>query len=121
MWNAALPDTTAAADPIALVPSKNCTEPAAVAGLKQQRPVVAEAGATSWLVRAVDITTTQDRLSMTFRGQQDQSASVLFDAMGLRQWLSILHRAWSTAQWPTPVWPDWIRRDETAPPDAIRH
>ena len=94
---------------------------AAVAGLKQQMPVVSEARSPSWVVKAIDITTTRASLSMTFRGEQDQSASLRFDATGLRQWLSILHRAWSKAQWPSLVWPDWIERDESPPRDAVRH
>jgi hypothetical protein len=94
---------------------------AAVAGLKRHRPVVAEGDVPSWVVQAVDITATQDRLSITFRGEQDQSARVPFNATGLRQWLSILHRAWLKAEWPSLVWPDWIKRDEASPPDAVRH
>ena len=94
---------------------------AAVAGLKQQKPVTAQAGIASWVVKAIDITATQGRLSMTFRGEPDQAASVHFDAIGLRQWLSIVHRGWSTAQWPTLVWPDWIKRDELAALDVVRH
>jgi hypothetical protein len=94
---------------------------AAVARLKQQKPVIAESRAPSWVVKAIDITTTRASLSMTFRGEQGQSASVRFDATALRQWLSILHRAWLQAQWPSPVWPDWIKRDESPPQDAVRH
>jgi hypothetical protein len=94
---------------------------AAVAGLRQQKPVVAEARTPSWVVKAIDITTTRASLSMTFRGAQDQSSSLRFDATALRQWLSILHRAWSKAQWPSLVWPDWIERDESPPQDVVRH
>ncbi|HTE36014.1 MAG TPA: hypothetical protein VK630_05675, partial [Reyranella sp.] len=84
-------------------------------------PVIAEAGTPSWIVQAIDITVTQGRLSLTFRGEQDQSARVPFNATGLRQWLSILHRAWLKAQWPPLVWPDWIKRDESPPQDVVRH
>ncbi len=94
---------------------------AAVAGLKPQRPVIAEGTTPSWIVQAIDMTEIQGRLSITFRGEPDQSASVPFDATGLRQWLSILHRAWSKAAWPSVVWPDWIQRDESPPQDAVRH
>jgi hypothetical protein len=94
---------------------------AAVARLKQQKPVIAQADAPSWIVQAIDITPTQGGLSITFRGEQDQSAGVRFDAMGLRQWLSILHRAWLKAQRPALVWPDWIKREEPAPQDVVRH
>ena len=94
---------------------------AAVARLKRQASVVAQASAPSWIVKAVDITTTQSGLSMTFRGEEDQSAGLRFDTAGVRQWLSILHRAWSKAQWPAVVWPDWIEPDQSAPQDVVRH
>lgn len=94
---------------------------AAVAGLKRHEPVVAGASTPSWIVQAIDITAARGRLSLTFRGEPDQSARVPFDATGLRQWLSILHRAWSKAQWSPIVWPDWIEREESPPQDAVRH
>lgn len=94
---------------------------AAVAGLKRQNPVMAQASAPGWIVKAIDITTTRGALIMTFHGEEDQSASLRFDATGVRQWLSILHRAWSKAQWPAVVWPDWIERDQPAPQDVVRH
>jgi len=94
---------------------------AAVAGLKRHRPVTAEGDAPSWIIQAIDITATRDRLNITFRGEQDQSARLAFNATGLRQWLAILHRAWSKAQWPSLVWPDWIKRDEAPAQDVVRH
>ena len=109
----AAPTTGSSSDsPVLKRELQSFAQAAAVAGLTQHKPVIAEAGTPSWIVKAIDITATQGRLSMTFRGEQDQSASLRFDATGLRQWLSILHRAWSKAQWPSLVWPDWIKRDE---------
>ncbi|CAN5385126.1 hypothetical protein BH10PSE6_BH10PSE6_47260 [soil metagenome] len=93
----------------------------AVAGLKQQKPVTARADDPAWVAKAIDIKASQSHLSITFRGAQDQSAGVRFDAMGLRQWLSILHRAWTKAQWPPLVWPDWIKTHRSAPQNAVRH
>jgi hypothetical protein len=113
--------SASAAPPAVKRELQSFAQAAAVAGLKQQKPVIAEANVPSWIVKVIDITATQGRLSMTFRGEPDQAASVRFDAIGLRQWLSILHRAWSTAQWPPLVWPDWIKRDESAPQDVVRH
>lgn len=94
---------------------------AAVDELKQQKPVIAQAGAPSWIVRTIDITANRNRLGVTFRGAEDQAAGLRFDATGLRQWLSILHRAWAQAQWPPLVWPNWIERDSAPPQDAVRH
>jgi hypothetical protein len=93
----------------------------AVAGLKPQKPVTARADDPAWVAKAIDIKATQSHLSITFRGVQDQSAAVRFDAMALRQWLSILHRVWTSAQWPPLVWPDWIKPDQSAPQDTVRH
>jgi hypothetical protein len=94
---------------------------AAVAGLKPLKPITAQSDAHSWVIVAVDIKATDNRLNMTFRSAQEQAASVRFDATMLRQWLSIVHRAWSTAGWPPPIWPDWIGQDHSPPANAIRH
>lgn len=93
----------------------------AVAGLKQQKPVTARADDPAWVAKAIDIKATPSHLSITFRGGLDQSAGVRFDAVALRQWLSILHRVWAKAQWPPLVWPEWISSDQSAPPDVVRH
>lgn len=94
---------------------------AAVAGLQPLNPITARSDALSWIIVAVDIKATDNRLTLTFRSAQEQAASVRFDATMLRQWLSIVHRAWSTAGWPPPIWPDWIGQDHSPPANAIRH
>ena len=113
--------STLPASPAARRELQNFAQAAAVAELKQREPVVATAGASSWIVKAIDISATRSRIGMTFRGDRDQAASVSFDATALRQWLSILHRAWSAAQWPPLVWPDWVERATAPPHDVVRH
>jgi hypothetical protein len=110
-----------AATPVAKRALQSFAQQAAVAGLKQQPPVAPDASAPAWLVKSIDFTPSRDRLSLVFRGEQDRAASIRFDANSLRQWLGILHGTWSTAGWPSMVWPDWIKRDQSAPQDAVRH
>jgi hypothetical protein len=109
------------ASPVEKREMQSFAQEAAIAGLKQQPPVVAEARAPAWLVTSIDFTPSPDRLSLVFRGEQDRAASIRFDANSLRQWLGILHGAWSRAEWPTAVWPDWIKREQPAPQDIVRH
>ena len=94
---------------------------AAVAGLKPQKPVTANATAPTWLALAIDIKATKRHINLTLRGEQDQSASIRLSATELRQWLSILHRIWSKAQWPALVWPDWIKRERSTPQHIVLH
>jgi hypothetical protein len=93
----------------------------AVAKLKQQPPVAPVSSAPAWLVTAIDLQAGKTHLDMVFRGMADQSVSLRFNAVELRQWMAILHRAWSAANWPPLVWPDWIRSDPPAPKDLVRH
>ena len=97
------------------------TQEAAVAGLKPQKPVTTTASAPTWLIQTIDVAATKSHITLTFRGQQDQSATVRFDATQLRQWLSILHRAWSKAQWSPLVWPDWIKREHSTQQQIVIH
>ena len=90
---------------------------AARAALKPQPPVVTSR--PEWLVRAVDVKSSASRASLTFKGEAGQAAEISFGPKELRQWLSILHRAWFKAGWPDKVWPAWIK-SETAPPGEAR-
>ena len=94
---------------------------AAVAEIKTQAPVTPHADSSAWLMRSVDFKGTESHISLTFRGRQGESASVRFKASELRQWLSILHLAWSKAQWPSVLWPDWIKRENPAQQQMVIH
>ena len=94
---------------------------AAVAGLKPEKPVTNSDGAPNWLTQTIDVAANNIHITLTFRGQLDQSASVRFDATQLRQWLAILHLAWSKAQWSPLVWPDWIKRESSAQQQIVLH
>ncbi|TMJ30432.1 MAG: hypothetical protein E6G95_05305 [Alphaproteobacteria bacterium] len=94
---------------------------AAVAALKPQPPVTPHADSSAWLMQAVDFQPTEGHIGLTFRGRQGESASVRFKASELRQWLSILHLAWSKAQWPSLLWPDWIKRENPTQQQMVIH
>jgi hypothetical protein len=90
---------------------------AALAALKPQPPVIT--GSPEWLVSAIDVKRSNTRATLTFRGESDQSVSISFTAKELRQWLSILQRAWGKAGWPKEVWPAWMKSD-TSPRGKVR-
>ena len=97
------------------------TQEAAVAGLKPQKRVTISASAPTWLTQTIDVAANKSHITLTFRGQQDQSATVRFDVTQFRQWLSILHLAWSKAQWSPLVWPDWIKRETSTQQQIVVH
>jgi len=94
---------------------------AAVAALKPQEPVSASPEVSPWLVHAVDVAATRNRMTVTFCYQGDRSAAVRFDDTHLRQWLSILHGIWLEAKWPTLMWPEWIKREKTTQQHVTIH
>jgi len=82
---------------------------AARSELTPQAPVRVVADCTAWLALAVDITRSEQVISLTFRGAGGQDATLNLTAKPLRQWLSIVHDAYLKADWPLNVWPGWIR------------
>jgi hypothetical protein len=94
---------------------------AAVASLNPQKPVAASPNAKKWLIQSIDIAATGRHMTLTFHGPPDQSAVIRFDATQLRQWLAILHRGWTQADWSPLVWPDWIKREDAPHQDTVIH
>lgn len=82
---------------------------AARAELPLQAPVTAEAGSAGWLVHSVDITQTPQAVRLTFCDAAGRAATVTLATKPLRQWLNIVHDAYSKAEWPRGVWPEWVR------------
>jgi len=78
------------------------------ANQKPQPPVRVSTDAESWLVRTMDISSNSQAVSLTFKAEQGQLASLVLTAEPLRQWLNILHSIWVKAEWSGDVWPDWI-------------
>ena len=84
---------------------------AARTALKPQQPVRAKIDGPVWLAAVVDISMSKKRVNLTFKGRDGQAAALGLASTPLRQWLSIVHRAWSKSQWPQDLWPDWIKDD----------
>lgn len=83
---------------------------AAKAELRPQPPVHSENSRATWLVVAVDITQLPQVICLRFRGSQaSQLATLELATKPLRQWLSIMHEAYTKAAWPSTVWPEWIQ------------
>jgi hypothetical protein len=81
---------------------------AAQAEIKRQPPVKAEAAGQSWLARSVNVTPRADRIVLVFCADDVAGARFSMTVKELRQWLSILHGAWTNATWPVAPWPEWI-------------
>lgn len=60
------------------------------------------------LIQAVDITPNIEQLHLHFKSESGEAASIGFASTPLRQWLAILHQAYSVAEWPMSVWPNWL-------------
>ena len=65
-----------------------------------------------WLVQAVDVTESSTRMTLTFRNEASEPAAISFLQKELRQWLSVLIRAWGQANWPSAGWPTWIKGED---------
>lgn len=88
------------------------------------QPAVVPQGETTWLAMSVDITSTDEAVGLTFRGEGRQAA-LTFPLIALRQWLGILHAAYLRAEWAINAWPGWMRGDAGVsackPPSAVLH
>lgn len=84
---------------------------AARAGIKRQPPVKAEAAGESWLARSVNVTPGAERIVLVFNADDATGARFSLTVKELRQWLSILHGAWTKAKWPSDPWPDWMQSE----------
>ena len=107
------------ASPLQSIASQSATDAmhsfaqqAARSELKPQPPVRSESGGPMWLAGSVEAVMSDKRASLTFRGDSDQSANLALLPIELRQWLFILYKAWTKAQWPMALWPKWIESEK---------
>ena len=82
--------------------------------MKTESPVKVKTAITSWRVDAVDVARRDAAVVLNFKGEPDQQAAMNLSAQQLRQWLSIVYRQYLRGEWPTGVWPDWLK--ESASP-----
>lgn len=89
---------------------------AARAELTPQKPVRVAPESTAWLALSVNLKQYEKAVSLSFKGAREgQEATLLLADKLLRQWLSILYRAYRKAGWPQDQWPEWLQ-ESSAPP-----
>ncbi|TCO71857.1 hypothetical protein [Chromatocurvus halotolerans] len=103
---------------VSTIPSVRATQTEAIQGFAQQAagaqmkgelPVQAQSALTSWLVDVVDVAPGEDAVVLTFKSEQTRQAAVKLPAQQLRQWLGIVYRQYQRGEWPTAVWPEWVK------------
>jgi hypothetical protein len=82
---------------------------AARAELKSQPPVRAEPSAQALLAHKVDVVHGRGRVTLVFGADEVAHAQFTLTTKQLHQWLAILHRNWTKAQWGPAPWPEWIQ------------
>ena len=84
---------------------------AAVSTLVPQPPVVPPdtEAPKSWLVRLVNVSKNEVAVVLTFKSEDElDQASLALEYVQLRQWMSIVDRAYKKGDWPRINWPDWF-------------
>lgn len=77
--------------------------------LAPQPAVSASAPIAHSRVDTVDVTLAPTWVQLTFHGDALHApASLVMQAVPLRQWLGIVHQQFVRAQWPLHVWPAWM-------------
>jgi len=79
------------------------------AALTPEPPVRADQAETEWLVHSVVVNHFVEAMRLTFKGADDQQATLTLAVQPLRQWLNILYDAFAKAGWPLDQWPQWIQ------------
>lgn len=85
------------------------------AQLPPQAPVSTGEGCPEHLVHSLQIGQSPDRLRLVFEAADGAVVALPLQALPLRQWLSIVYAAWTSADWPQHLWPDWWRASSTVP------
>ena len=83
----------------------------AQSAIKPESPVNLPESEPPWLAHAVDIAANEQQVLRTFRDGNEASLQVQLDGTQLRQWLGILFHLWVKAEWPTDLWPEWIKSE----------
>lgn len=89
---------------------------AATSDLGLEPPVQITSGAQEWLVYEIDVTPNTVTCLLRFKGSSAQEATLPFNSQQLRQWLSIVQKLWTVADWPPAVWPQWLLSSDTPHP-----
>ena len=71
-------------------------------------PVMPAPVEAAWLASGVVLEVSGNDLLLTFSEDGGREALVMLSPSALRQWLSIVYRAYRKAAWPLDIWPGWI-------------
>ena len=66
-----------------------------------------------FLVIEIDIKPVVNGVTLNFKEQFSDRYEVFLNIQQLRQWLGMLHTIWQKTDWPTNVWPDWMKTDNS--------
>ncbi|MDB5431874.1 MAG: hypothetical protein JWP35_2990 [Caulobacter sp.] len=95
---------------------------AAMAGFGNTAPVQPKPEMAVGLVTAVHLAPSAKGVSMTFDFGAGEHRSIGLTYAAIRQTLSVMHRLYVAAGWPTEVWPDWVADPEASaavPADSV--
>ena len=80
--------------------------------LPKQSPVEKDNQIISWLAIAIDINRDNKNISLIFKEEKSNSASISFQTVEIRQWLSIIYNAYKLAGWSLEEWPEWFKKSK---------
>lgn len=89
----------------------------AVQSLPPHSPVEIRPHSGEWRVNRVNLRCSDSRIEFAFHDEAAPRARITFAPTQLQQWLGLVHRAYSSADWPLAVWPDWM--SEPAPKPQV--
>lgn len=91
------------------------SQQAAVSNLKPQKNVVPTPETpqkrVATLVTSIEVRSSTKGVVLDFKGGEELLRSMPFSEVGLRQWLSVLHHNYRSANWTETFWPSWISRE----------
>lgn len=95
-------------DPIYVDIMAGVAQQRAVARQEPQAPVKVTEPDHEWLISKIDLQMPTSGTVVIFYDASGKSARVAFRTEVLRQWLSILQRAYTAAEWRGTDWPEWM-------------
>lgn len=93
----------------------------ATSTLPKQSPVEKDNQIISWLAIAIDINKDNENISLTFKDEKSNSASISFQTVEIRQWLSIIYNAYKLAAWSVEEWPAWFKESKEVNENSDTH
>lgn len=103
-------------DPLRAEVLHSFAQQTARAGLTPQKPVQPAPDSSAWLASSIDLKQFDQAVSLVFRGANAQEATLQMTDRQLRQWLSIVLRAYHKANWPQGLWPEWLQESAAPAP-----